>query len=91
MYTVRRIIPVYRTLTFGFTENLAVGSGGFSVTNEIAIQRLKFGSHLKARSALCCGECLESLEIEFNKLRRPRIITSSNRCYLFNLDITWGV
>ena len=56
---------------------------------------MKFWNHqLEVLPTRRCGEYVESLEIEFRLFtrgtKRARAITSSNRCYLSNLDIARG-
>ena len=55
---------------------------------------MELGNHqLQVLPTRCCGEYLKSLETKLRcsrKPRRVRVITSSNRRYVFSLDITWG-
>jgi len=56
---------------------------------------LEFGNHqLEAPRARCCGEYFEALKSNSGgsrKARGTRVLTSSNRRYLFRPDITRGL
>ena len=51
----------------------------------------RFGNYSKVLVTRCCGKHLKSLKIKFSRFTQARVIASSNRRYIFSLDITRGL